>query len=148
MLLARNIPRFAAIIWLGVLYCLISSCAPEQPPPSTATVIAPASSPATLSCEQELIPPQIIEVRPAEPSAGSEVKVIGSGGYIRDSCGGYMEGARDFKLHLDHEPIGALSCYVNHCEGTFTLPGRFAAGSHCLSMEADLCEFEFQVAGQ
>jgi hypothetical protein len=145
ILLARNFPKFAAIIGLGVLYCLISSCAPDQRPPPTATVMPPASPTAALPCEQELIPPQIMEIQPAEPAAGSEVKVIGSGGYIQDTCGGYIEGAREFKLYLDHEPIGALSCYVNHCEGNLTLPGTLVVGSHCLAVEANTCEFEFQV---
>lgn len=86
-----------------------------------------------------------MEIQPAEPAAGSEIKVVGSGGYIQDTCGSYLEGAREFKLYLDHEPIGDLSCYVNRCEGTLTLPGTFTTGPHCLSVEASTCEFEFEV---
>jgi hypothetical protein len=77
--------------------------------------------------------------------AGSEINVIGSGGYIQDTCGGYIEGAREFKLYLDHEPVGDLTCYVNRCERKLTLPGTLTAGQHCLSVEAGTCEFEFQV---
>jgi hypothetical protein len=86
-----------------------------------------------------------MEIQPAEPAAGSELKVIGSGGYIQDTCGGYIEGARESKLYLDHEPIGDLSCYVNRCEGNLTLPATLTNGPHCLSVEANACEFEFQV---
>jgi hypothetical protein len=100
---------------------------------------------ATVSCEQTLVAPTIREIQPVEPAAGSEIKIMGSGGYIQDTCGGYIEGAREFKLHLDREPIGALSCYVNHCEGNLTLPATLTNGPHCLSVEADTCEFEFQV---
>jgi len=134
---------FAA--WMAVFLYLISACVPNQPQLSTATVIPPASPTATLPCEQELIPPQIMEIQPAEPAAGSEIKIIGFGGYIQDTCGGYFEGAREFKLHLDREPIGALSCYVNRCEGSLTLPATLTSGAHCLSVEPDTCEFEFQV---
>jgi hypothetical protein len=101
---------------------------------------------ATIQCEQTLIGPTIMEIQPAEPMAGSEITVIGSGGYIQDTCGGYIEGAREFKLYLDHEPIGDLVCYVNHCEGKLTLPGTLTVGQHCLSVETGMCEFEFQVA--
>jgi hypothetical protein len=86
-----------------------------------------------------------MEIQPAEPAAGSELKVIGSGGYIQDTCGGYIEGARESKLYLDHEPIGDLSCYVNRCEGNLTLPATLTNGPQCLSVEANACEFEFQV---
>jgi hypothetical protein len=103
---------------------------------------------ATVHCEQTLVAPTITEIQPAEPTAGSEINVIGSGGYIQDSCGGYDEGARDFKLHLDHEPIADLSCYVNRCEGRLTLPNPLTVGTHCLSVEADTCEFEFQVTAR
>ena len=135
--------RFTVLILFEMLLIVTTACAPEQLPLSTATVMPPSSPTATLSCEQELIPPQIMEIQPAEPEAGSEIKVIGSGGYIRDSCGGYIEGARSFKLHLDNETIGDLVCYVNRCEGKLTLPGTLAVGAHCLSVEAGTCEFEF-----
>jgi hypothetical protein len=98
---------------------------------------------ATVPCEQTLVPPVIMEIQPAEPAAGSEINIIGSGGYIRDTCGGYFEGAREFRLYLDDEPIGELACYVNRCESKLTLPGRLAVGPHCLSVEAGTCEFEF-----
>jgi len=108
----------------------------------------PPSPTSMLPCEQELIPPQIMEIQPTEPEVGSEIKVIGSGGYTQDTCGGYMEGSKVFKLHLDNEPVGDLSCYVNRCEGNLTLPSTLTVGPHCLSVEADTCEFEFQVTAK
>jgi hypothetical protein len=89
-----------------------------------------------------------MEIQPAEPNAGSEIKVIGSGGYIQDTCGGYIEGAREFKLYVDQELVGDLSCYVNRCEGKLTLPNTLTVGQHCLSVEAGTCEFDFQVVAQ
>jgi hypothetical protein len=103
---------------------------------------------ATVPCEQTLVTPTILEIQPAEPVAGGEINVIGSGGYIQDTCGGFIEGARAFELFLDHEPIGELSCYVNRCEGKLTLPDPLTAGMHCLSVEAGTCEFEFQVVAK
>jgi hypothetical protein len=100
---------------------------------------------ATVPFEQTLVTPTIIEIQPAQPMASGEIHVSGSGGYIQDTCGGYIEGAREFKLYLDHEPVGDLTCYVNRCEGKLTLPGTLTVGSHCLSLEAGTCEFEFQV---
>lgn len=133
-------------VWLGTLLCLISACVPEQTtPPDTLTPTPLLMVTATVPCEQTLIPPVIMEIQPAEPAAGSEIKIIGSGGYIRDTCGGYIEGAREFKLHLDNEPVGDLSCYVNRCEGNLTLPSTLTVGPHCLSVEGGTCEFEFQV---
>ena len=70
----------------------------------------------------EEVLPKIGEVQPAEIKAGSEVTVIASGGYLKDNCGGFIEGARDYKLYFDDEPIADLSCYVNHCEAKFELP--------------------------
>ena len=100
---------------------------------------------ATIQCKQELILPQIMEIRPAQARPGGEIEVIGAGGYVRDSCGGYVEGARTFELYLDNELLGDLSCYVNHCEGKLTMPSTLSEGSHCLSVETDKCQFEFQV---
>jgi hypothetical protein len=103
---------------------------------------------ATIPCEQTLVAPTIMEIQPAEPMAGSEINVIGSGGYIQDTCGGYIETAREFKLYLDQEPIGDLSCYVNRCEGKLALPSTLTVGRHCLSVEAGTCQFEFQVVAK
>jgi hypothetical protein len=87
-----------------------------------------------------------MEIQPPQPMAGSEITIIGSGGYLQDSCGGFMEGDRSFRLYLDNEPLGDVSCYVNRCEGKVTLPNTIATGAHCLSTEPDTCPFEFQVA--
>jgi hypothetical protein len=123
---------------------VITACAPEQmTSPNAATATPPVPMTATVPCEQTLVPPQITEIQPAQAIPGSEINVIGSGGFIRDTCGGYIEGSRVFKLYLDNEPIGDLSCYVNHCEGKLTLSSTISSGSHCLSVEPDNCQFEF-----
>ena len=137
-----------AILW-SILLSVMSACASEQTAPlHTATAMSSPSVTGTAECEQELIPPQIMEIQPAEPRLGSEINVIGSGGYVQDNCGGYIEGSKVFRVYLDHELIGDLSCYVNHCEGKFTLPATLSIGSHCLSVEIGTCQFEFQTIAQ
>lgn len=146
---AQYPPRFALVVLLGALLIVPTACAPEQtPPPNTMTPTPLLTVTATVPCEQTLVAPTIMEIQPPEPIAGSEINVIGSGGYIQDSCGGYIEAAREFKLYLDHEPVGDLSCYVNRCEGKLMLSNTLTVGRHCLSVEAGTCEFEFQVAAQ
>jgi hypothetical protein len=137
--------RFGVASWLVMFLTVTTGCSPEQTAFPNATT--PTSLPlvtATVQCEQELVPPQITEVLPAQAIPGGEITVIGSGGYLRDTCGGYVEGSKVFKLYLNNEPIGDLSCYVNHCEGKLTLPSTVSIGSHCLSVELNKCQFEFQ----
>ena len=139
-------PRFAVVVLLGAFLLVTTACAPEQtPPPNTMTPSPLLTATATVPCEQTLVTPTLMEIQPAQPMAGGEIHVIGSGGYIQDTCGGYIEGAREFKLYLDQEPVGDLSCYVNRCEGKLTLPGTLTVGTHGLSVEAEACEFEIQV---
>lgn len=138
--------RLAVVFLLEVLLIVTTACAPEQTTPSNTMTATPLLTvTATIQCEQTLVAPTLMEIQPAEPIAGSEIKVIGSGGYIQDTCGGYIEGAKEFKLYLDNELIGDLSCYVNHCEGKLTLPSTLTVGPHCLAVEAGACEFEFRV---
>lgn len=141
--------RSAIAILSGVLLLITTGCAAEPAGTSHATTATPQPViTATSQCQQELIPPVIIEIQPAQPVPGSEIKVIGSGGYVRDSCGGYVEGSKVFQLYLDNEPLGDLSCYVNHCEAKVTLPSTASAGPHCLSTEIEQCQLEFQVTVQ
>jgi hypothetical protein len=103
---------------------------------------------ATTECVQELVPPRLTEIQPAQPLPGSEITVLGTGGYLQDSCGGYNESSRLFTLYLDGEPAGNLTCYVNRCEAKVMLPETISAGSHCLSVDMEECQFEFQVSAQ
>jgi hypothetical protein len=100
----------------------------------------------TKQCLSEEILPTIEEVQPEEIRPGSVVTVSASGGYLRDSCGGYIEGSRTYKIYVDNEPVADLACYVHHCEGKFTLPQDMAAGSHCLGVQKGVCQMELEVA--
>jgi hypothetical protein len=132
-------------IWLAILMIVLTACASSQTTTSTiATNTSVLSVTATVQCVQETVPPEIMEIQPAQATPGSEITVVGYGGYIKDTCGGYFEGSKLFKLYLDHEPIGDLSCYVNRCEGKITLPSTLSIGVHCLSVEVAKCQFEFQ----
>jgi hypothetical protein len=103
---------------------------------------------ATTECVQELVLPRLTEVQPAQATPGSEITVVGAGGYIQDNCGGYIESARVFTLYLDDAPAAELSCYVNRCEARVTLPVTISTGSHCLSLEREECQLDFEVTAQ
>jgi len=154
-------------VWPTALALVLTACMPANLAPASVTIspdpalptsaistptpqagVPPSSVTETVQCLEELVPLTITEVQPAQGAPGSEIKVIGSGGYIRDACGGYNESARTFQLYLDNELVGELLCYVNHCEGKITLSSAITPGSHCLSAQKDKCEFEFQVAAQ
>jgi hypothetical protein len=78
--------------------------------------------------------PQLDNAQPAQASPGTEIKVVGSGGYLR--CGqGYNESARSFELYFDGQPIGSIACYVKHCEVTLEIPADAASGVHTISVE-------------
>jgi hypothetical protein len=120
----------------------VLSAAPVTP----ASARLPTVPAVTPQCIETLIPAKITEIQPAQPSARSEITVLGSGGFIQDSCGGINESARSFTLYLDAEPTGDFMCYVNHCELKFQLADALADGSHCLSVQKDVCEFQFSVS--
>ena len=137
--------KIAISSWLKIFLITNTACAPSQPTlPNTVTPTPHPPVTATVQCVQETVPPEIMEIQPAQATPGSEITVVGSGGYIKDTCGGYFEGSKLFKLYLDNEPIGDLACYVNHCEGKITLPSTLSIGVHCLSVEVGKCQFEFQ----
>jgi len=137
---------FISILWLGILLTATRGCSPGQGTATSAVTDTPQPVlTATVPCEQELILPQIMEIEPAQAKPGSEITVIGSGGYIQDSCGGNLEGARQFGLYLDNDYVSDLTCYVNYCEGKLVLPDTLSAGLHCLSAEIDKCQFEFPI---
>lgn len=157
----RMIYRHKSVIatGTGILVSIMVGCSPV--PTASRSPITETSLPAvitTVQCEEELILPQIAEVQPARPAPGSEITVIGAGGYIRDTCGGYKEGSKNFELYLDQEPdpVTDFVCYVNHCEGTLILPDTISAGTHCLAVfeeigpgaSPDRCQFEFQVIAE
>jgi hypothetical protein len=100
---------------------------------------------AATSCEQAEVPPRITEVRPADAKPGSQVTVIGSGGFFRDNCGGYDESARAYQIYLDDELAGSISCYVNHCEGKLLIPQSAVAGKHCLGVHKGTCQMEISI---
>jgi hypothetical protein len=95
----------------------------------------------------ELVMPQIMEVQPAQVAAGDEVILIGSGGYLSCGAGGYVESARSFQLYLDGEPIGPMSCFVNHCEATLDVPESTTPGKHVISVEGG-SSLEIDVVGR
>ncbi len=125
---------------------VLTACAPPAPATAPAKLVPFPGTP-TAACVQEEVLPKIEEIRPEEIKPGGEVMVTASGGYFRDSCGGFNESARVYKIYFDDEPVGDLSCYVNHCEGKFVLAESVTAGPHCMGVQKGSCQLEVQVAG-
>ncbi len=140
----RSPLRFITLFCLGLL--VLAACAtPGANTPATKLVPFPGTP--TAVCVQVEVLPKIEEIKPAEIRPGSTVMVSGSGGYLRDDCGAYFESSRAYKLYLDDEPVADLTCYANHCEGKFVLPGNVTAGAHCLGVQKGSCQVQVQVAG-
>ncbi len=153
--------KLHAISVVFAVILLATACTPNAPQsveksptplPMAPTAIAPvtplaqssptplvAGTPTPSGClpgeHAEMVWPRLTELQPPQAKAGSTVKVIGSGGYIRCGQGGYNESARNFQLYLDDKPIISLVCYVNHCENSFTIPVNTSAGTHVISVE-------------
>jgi len=149
-----NLLKIAVAIWTVTFMLAMQSCATTIIQPTTMITLSPHVAPAldnstlfveTPQCAEKTILPTVTDLQPSQALPGSEITIIGKGGYIQDSCGGFNESARTFKLYLDNESVGDLLCYVNHCEVKIELADTIASGLHCLSTQKDFCEFEFQV---
>lgn len=134
--------------------------APSTQTPSIATLPAPSarsprgstpesSTPTRVvtACLEQQVLPQLTQAKPQRVARGELIKVMGVGGYLRDSCGGINESARTFPVYLDNLQIGSITCYVNRCEGAFQLADGTSPGSHCLSVEVSQCTIEIQMLG-
>lgn len=134
-------------LWcLAIGAILISlACSTQQtstPIGPTSTPMSPALTPTVADClsseTAELIWLQLSHVEPTQMAPGGEIKVIGSGGYLRCEQGGYIhrnESARPFQLYLDDQPVSTTVCYVNHCEVKFAVPSDMSPGTHIISVE-------------
>jgi hypothetical protein len=129
-------------LWAGA--ALLAACAPNAVSPQAATLV-PFPSEAATRCVQEEVFPKITQVQPPQITPGAEILLVASGGYLKDSCGGYNESARTYPVYLDDEPAGELQCYVNHCEGKLRLPERTGVGRHCLGVQKGSCQMELEV---
>ena len=135
--------RFATIFGVGLF--VLAACSTGRTNTPAAKLVAFPGTP-TAVCAQEEVLPKIEQIQPTEIKPGSKVTVSGSGGYFRDECGGYFESSRIYQLYFDDEPIADLTCYANHCEGKFVLPGNVAAGPHCMGVKKGSCQVQVQVA--
>jgi len=133
-------------VLMAVLLLFMSACTSAIPGFVNEPTPTPSSATEELKCSKKFVPPKITEVQPGRGKPGSDIKVLGAGGYEQDTCGGYDESARDFGMYLDGEPVEALQCYINHCEAKLTLPSTITPGKHCLSLQKDACELEFVVS--
>ncbi len=152
-----NLSKVFLFVTILIFMLALQSCASAVVLPTSSRVppalenstpvssINPAPPVETPACTEKMVPPVITEIQPSPVLPGSEITVMGRGGYIQDSCGGFNESARSFKLYLDNEPVGDFQCYVNHCETKIKLAGSITLAEHCLSTQPHVCEFRFQV---
>ena len=138
-----SLSKLTVFVLIVVSMLAVASCSLASAPAWTPTPLIE-----TPACTEKMIPATITEIQPSPVTPGSEITITGTGGYLQDSCGGINESARSFKLYLDKEPVGNLSCYVNHCETKILLADTIASGEHCLSTQKDICEFQFQVVSK
>ena len=137
----RSIFRLAS--WPVLLVFVLAACAPKAVAAPPKLVAFPGTP--TAQCAQEEIQPKIEQIQPSDVHPGSDVKVTGSGGYLRDTCGGYDESARMYQVFIDDEPVAPLSCYINHCESSFKLPPQITAGTHCMGVAKGACQTKLDV---
>ena len=139
-----------ALLLAGLLAACQTGVAPTATAPATSTTAAKTVEPGPTAtvCSAVQVPPKLIEVQPSQAAPGDALKVIGSGGYSQDSCGGVNESARTFALYLDRQPLGDLSCYVDHCEAALHLPADTAPGAHCISLEVGHCDLQLKVVAR
>ena len=152
-----NLSKLMVVVSLTIFILALQSCASTavQPAASDASSAFDSSTQVSLTestpsvetpaCTEETVFPIITDVQPSPAQPGSEITITGTGRYVQDSCGGINESARSFQLYLDDEPVGDLSCYVNHCESKISLASSIESKSHCLSTQPGVCEFQFQV---
>lgn len=155
--MSSNLSKVTILISMLIFILALQSCASAvvQPtsspgsPTSDKSTQTPSLNPTPLvetpACTEKMVLPVITGIQPSPVLPGSEITITGKGGYIQDSCGGFNESARSFKLYLDKEPVGDLVCYVNHCETKINLPDSITLEEHCLSTQMSICEFRFQV---
>ncbi len=149
--------KVTILIFLIIFVLALQSCTSAVVQPTSSSVataldnstrgssINPTPPVETPACTEKMVLPVITEIQPSPVLPGGEITIIGRGGYIQDSCGGYNESAKAFKLYLDDEPVGDLECYVNHCETKIKLASSITLAEHCLSTRLHICEFRFQV---
>ncbi len=152
--------KVTILISMVIFILALQSCASAGVQPASSPVPptldnstrAPSINPTPLAetpaCTEKMVLPVITEIQATPVLPGSEITITGRGGYIQDSCGGFNESARSFKLYLDDEPVGDLQCYVNHCETKIKLAGSITLAEHCLSTQQGTCEFRFQVGSK
>ncbi len=132
------------LLGLCAIAALSAGCTARQYVLPVSTLVPVAGAP-TANCISREVLPTIDEVQPATITPGSEIMLSGSGGYFKDSCGGYNESARLYQVYLDNEPAGELQCYAGLCQAKFKLPERAGPGRHCLGVQKGTCQMELVV---
>ena len=101
---------------------------------STATPTTTSTAVSDFPGTRTVVWPTLESLTPSVAASGQQVVVIGHGGYVRVN-GGYDESARSFDLYFDGSRVGSIGCYVNRCEGRFTVPEDALPESHMITVE-------------
>jgi hypothetical protein len=126
---------------IGELSCYINLCSehftvPAGLAPGSYTLATEGGSQLTLTVpDGTLVWPTLAELQPAEAVPGQDITIRGTGGYLRGADGSYNESARSFRLTLDGEPLGRITCYANLCAGSFQVWPTLTAGTYAIATE-------------
>ena len=104
------------------------------PPPTTEITPSPPQPTYTPAPETTIVWPTFRTVGPTRGVPGDRVDVTGHGGYIMLD-GDYLESSKVFDLYFNGRPAGLIKCYVNSCDGTFTVPANTSPGPHQVATE-------------
>ena len=116
-----------ALLCSGLAILILGCASPTATPTPTAT--------ATPAPEPTVVWPSLASIEPQTVSPGEKVLISGSGGYLFVPPGGYIEDSRIFEAFFDGEPIGSVTCFVNTCQGEFSVPETAEPGEHTVSLE-------------
>jgi hypothetical protein len=131
-----RIPIVASLLMAA---CQTSPITPVIDPLATATVESDCDWVNAFPTEEAFVAwPSLLPIEVESVMPGDELEIVATGGYLRWDTGcrkSINESAREFRVYFDDEPVGNISCFVNVCRVTITIPVDTPPGTHSLSVE-------------
>jgi hypothetical protein len=131
--------QFPITAFLLLAACQTSLVTPAIDPLATATVESDCDWGNAFPTEEAFVAwPSLLPIEVESVMPGDELEIVATGGYLRwdNECRKSInESAREFRVYIDDEPVGNISCFVNVCRVTITIPVDTSPGTHSLSVE-------------